>query len=149
MLLGSLLSLILISTNAIDNKPLNIGSDIFFYLILPIIIFSGGYNLKKKRFFKNFSYIFLFGFFGTLINFIVMAWLNYYALSEINTNLIEMLVFCATMCATDSVASLTIINKDEYPKLFSIIFGEGMVNDGVSIILFTSTSAYYFENKCK
>jgi NhaP-type Na+/H+ or K+/H+ antiporter len=30
------------------------------------------------------------------------------------------------------------IKADKYPKLFSIIFGEGMVNDAVAIILFRS-----------
>lgn len=28
------------------------------------------------------------------------------------------------------------IKPDMYPKLFSVIFGEGMVNDSVSIILY-------------
>jgi len=28
------------------------------------------------------------------------------------------------------------IKPNKYPKLFSIIFGEGMVNDAVAIILF-------------
>ncbi len=30
------------------------------------------------------------------------------------------------------------INEDSEPKLFAIIFGEGLVNDAVSIIMFTS-----------
>ena len=44
--------------------------------------------------------------------------------------------YSATISATDSVAALTLINPGVYPKLFSIIFGEGMVNDAVAIILF-------------
>lgn len=47
-----------------------------------------------------------------------------------------MLLYSATICATDSVAALTLISSDKYPKLFSVVFGEGMVNDAVSIILF-------------
>jgi sodium/hydrogen exchanger-like protein 6/7/sodium/hydrogen exchanger 8 len=47
-----------------------------------------------------------------------------------------MVQYSATICATDSVAALTMIKSDKYPKLFSIIFGEGMVNDAVAIILF-------------
>ena len=49
-----------------------------------------------------------------------------------------MLLFSATICATDSVAALTMIKPQKYPKLFSIVFGEGMVNDAVAIILFRS-----------
>ena len=44
------------------------------------------------------------------------------------------------MCATDSVAALTLISSDLNPKLFSVVFGEGMMNDGVSIILFKALS---------
>ena len=48
------------------------------------------------------------------------------------------MIFSATICATDSVAGLTMIKPNKYPKLFSVVFGEGMVNDAVSIILFIS-----------
>jgi sodium/hydrogen exchanger-like protein 6/7/sodium/hydrogen exchanger 8 len=46
------------------------------------------------------------------------------------------MLYSATICATDSVAALTLISSDKYPQLFSVVFGEGMVNDAVSIILF-------------
>ena len=48
------------------------------------------------------------------------------------------MIFSATICATDSVAALTMIKADKYPKLFSVVFGEGMVNDAVAIIIFVS-----------
>jgi NhaP-type Na+/H+ or K+/H+ antiporter len=44
--------------------------------------------------------------------------------------------YSATISATDSVAALTLISSAQFPKVFSIIFGEGMVNDAVAIILF-------------
>jgi sodium/hydrogen exchanger-like protein 6/7/sodium/hydrogen exchanger 8 len=34
------------------------------------------------------------------------------------------------------VAALTLIKSKEHPKLFAVIFGEGMINDAVSIIVF-------------
>lgn len=48
-----------------------------------------------------------------------------------------MLLSCI-LCASDSVAALTIIKKKDYPKLNSILFGEGIINDAVSILLFRS-----------
>jgi len=39
------------------------------YALLPPMIFAGGYNLKKKNFFQNFSYISLYGVLGTLVTF--------------------------------------------------------------------------------
>jgi sodium/hydrogen exchanger-like protein 6/7/sodium/hydrogen exchanger 8 len=48
------------------------------------------------------------------------------------------MIFSATVSATDSVAALTMIKADKYPKLFSVVFGEGMINDAVAIIIFLS-----------
>ena len=39
----------------------------------------------------------------------------------LNTSLL--LLYSATICATDSVAALTMVKSEKYPKLFSIIFG--------------------------
>lgn len=41
----------------------------FFTYILPPIIFAGGYNLKKDKFFKNMFYINLYAVLGTMVNF--------------------------------------------------------------------------------
>jgi sodium/hydrogen exchanger 8 len=49
---------------------------IFFYIILPPIIFSAGYNLKKKKFFQHFNYIALFGVLGTIVTFVAFTCLT-------------------------------------------------------------------------
>ena len=41
------------------------------------MIFAGGYNLKKKKFFQNFIYIALFGVLGTFVCFGIMFGLTY------------------------------------------------------------------------
>ena len=56
------------------------------------------------------------------------------------------LIYSATICATDSVAALTMIKPGQYPKLFSIVFGEGMINDAVAIILFRSVEGIFNEH---
>lgn len=56
--------------------------------------------------------------------------------SHISLSYDEMIKYSATICATDSVAALNLIPSSTYPKLFSVVFGEGMVNDAVSIIIF-------------
>ncbi|CAD8056382.1 unnamed protein product [Paramecium primaurelia] len=130
----------------------SLNATIFFYLLLPLIIFSGGYNLKKKQFLKNFKYIVSFGFLSTLLNFIITLTLtigfNSWNLVRLGTNLDsnislsydQMIKYSATICATDSVAALNLIPSSQYPKLFSVVFGEGMVNDAVSIIIFQAVT---------
>ena len=40
------------------------------------------------------------------------------------------------LCSSDVIAAISIVKYEEQPKLFSIIFGEGIVNDAVALILF-------------
>lgn len=119
------------------------------------MIFSGGYNLKKRKFFQNFFYISLYGVIGTIVTFgiilgltflinylcnwwnnleLIRRWNNFNENIVLSTALI--VKYSATICASDSVAALTMIKPNKYPKLFSIVFGEGMINDAVAIILF-------------
>lgn len=48
----------------------------------------------------------------------------------------QIMAFASATCATDSVAALTIISAEKYPKLFIVVFGEGTLNDAVAIIIF-------------
>lgn len=41
----------------------------------------------------------------------------------------------AIFAATDSVATLQVLDRDTMPELFSLVFGEGVVNDAVSVVL--------------
>ena len=155
----------------------------FFTFILPPIIFAAGYNLRRRSFFKYFLYIFLFGVLGTVITFLVVLPLTYFAnsnqlfrvttsnidmsehnstisrhLSQNNNNsenyneivldipetpsyildfsMNEILLFSSVISATDTVAALTFIKEEQEPKLFAILFGEGVINDAVCIVLY-------------
>ena len=45
---------------------------------------------------------------------------------------------CSLLCSSDVIAAVSLIKPKEQPKLFSLVFGEGIVNDAVSIILFNT-----------
>ncbi len=45
---------------------------------------------------------------------------------------------CSLLCSSDVVAAISLINFDKQPKLFSLVFGEGITNDAVGIILFNA-----------
>ena len=42
----------------------------------------------------------------------------------------------SVLCATDSIAVLTLVSEQKYAKLNSVLFGEGVINDAVSILLY-------------
>lgn len=48
----------------------------------------------------------------------------------------EILLFSAVISATDTVAALTFVDESEEAKLYSILFGEGVINDAVCIVLY-------------
>ena len=54
----------------------------------------------------------------------------------------ECLLMCSLLCSSDVIAAVSLISYDQEPDLFSIIFGEGITNDAVSIILFKTVLQY-------
>jgi sodium/hydrogen exchanger-like protein 6/7 len=61
-------------------EDLRFEQGIFFDLILPLIIFPSGYNMRRKKFFKNIGTIMKFGFIGTIFCFAIYTGLCYAAL---------------------------------------------------------------------
>lgn len=51
--------------------------DLFFFFVLPPIIFASGFNMRRKKFFANMGYIALFGLLGTLVTFFIFSGLTY------------------------------------------------------------------------
>ncbi|KAL4502023.1 hypothetical protein ABPG73_020160 [Tetrahymena malaccensis] len=132
---------------------------IFVYIFLPAIVFAEGYSLKKKIFFHNIMYIFIYGFLGTIITFsFLVISMNYLCEndliiiergnSDINSGPIigedtklnskEIILFSAALSSKDSFIASTMVNHHTFPTLFHIIFGEGIMNDATSLILFES-----------
>lgn len=54
----------------------------------------------------------------------------------------DYLAIGAIFSATDSVCTLQVLNQDETPLLYSIVFGEGVVNDATSIVLFNAIQKF-------
>ncbi|XP_073104575.1 sodium/hydrogen exchanger 1 isoform X3 [Elaeis guineensis] len=58
----------------------------------------------------------------------------------------DVLAIGAIFSATDSVCTLQVLNQEETPLLYSLVFGEGVVNDAASIVLFYAVQSLNFNN---
>ncbi|CAL2227137.1 unnamed protein product [Prunus armeniaca] len=54
----------------------------------------------------------------------------------------DYLALGAIFSATDSVCTLQVLNQDETPLLYSLVFGEGVVNDATSVVLFNAIQSF-------
>lgn len=143
VIVGGLLKLL-------DGAAVRFDSNLFFYLVLPPVIFSAGYTLKRRKFFRYFHLISLFGIFGTLANFVFISLAAYYfdklivycgvfdddALVGISWG--DSMLLAAVLSANDEVSAMSLVRMRDYPRLGALIFGEGVINDVLSIVLFKS-----------
>ncbi|PWN47934.1 sodium/hydrogen exchanger [Violaceomyces palustris] len=129
------------------QKMLSFSNTIMLNVLLPPIILASGYDLRQENFFRNFGTILIFAFAGTFISAIVVGVIVYVwsllHLESISLTLLECLIFGSTLSATDPVTILAIFNTYKVdPKLYSVIFGESILNDAVSIVMFDTLSTF-------
>ncbi|XP_065020581.1 sodium/hydrogen exchanger 1-like [Musa acuminata AAA Group] len=132
---------ILLTTKGKSSHIFVFSEDLFFIYLLPPIIFNAGFQVKKKQFFRNFMTIMLFGAVGTLISFFIISFgaIELFRKMDIGSlDIGDFLAIGAIFSATDSVCTLQVLNQDETPLLYSLVFGEGVVNDATSVVLFNA-----------
>ncbi|XP_021773047.1 sodium/hydrogen exchanger 2-like [Chenopodium quinoa] len=136
---------ILLISGGKSSHLLVFSEDLFFIYLLPPIIFNAGFQVKKKQFFRNFITIILFGAVGTLVSFTIISFgaLSIFKKLDIGSlDLADYLAIGAIFAATDSVCTLQVLNQDETPLLYSLVFGEGVVNDATSVVLFNAIHSF-------
>ncbi|KAB8349631.1 hypothetical protein FH972_023650 [Carpinus fangiana] len=119
----------------------------FFNLLLPPIILASGYELHQGNFFHNIGTILTFAFAGTFISAVVLGILLYLwaliPLEAMSLSWVDALSVGATLSATDPVTILAIFNTYKVdPKLYTVIFGESILNDAIAIVLFETAQRY-------
>ncbi|ETN40694.1 sodium/hydrogen exchanger 3 [Cyphellophora europaea CBS 101466] len=119
----------------------------FFNLLLPPIILASGYELHQANFFRNIGSILTFAFAGTFISamslgLILWVWTRI-PLDGLSVSFVEAISVGATLSATDPVTILSIFNHYKVePKLYTVIFGESILNDAIAIVLFETAQRY-------
>ncbi|MES1907076.1 MAG: hypothetical protein MHM6MM_000262 [Cercozoa sp. M6MM] len=124
--------------------------ELFFFVLLPPIIFEAGFTLKQREFFGNIGAILSFAVLGTLVSTLVIGLCIYVlALAHVvpldRESPLESLLFGALISAVDPVATLAILGNEHVNAdrtLRALVFGESVLNDAVSIVLFNSLKKF-------
>ncbi|WOG99663.1 hypothetical protein DCAR_0519017 [Daucus carota subsp. sativus] len=124
-----------------SSRLLTFDENLFFIYLLPPIIFNAGFQVKKKQFFHNFLTIMLFGVTGVFISSSIVAagsWWMFPKCGFHGLTIRDYLSIGTIFSSTDTVCTLQVLHQDETPLLYSLVFGEGVVNDATSVVLFNS-----------
>lgn len=123
-------------------------SSYFFNILLPPIILNSGYELHQANFFSNIGSILTFAIPGTFMSAIVLGTILYIwtmlGVDGVHLEFVDALAVGATLSATDPVTILSIFNAYKVdPKLYTIIFGESLLNDAISIVMFETCQQFH------
>nr|XP_022342116.1 Na(+)/H(+) exchanger beta-like isoform X2 [Crassostrea virginica] len=123
--------------------------EIFFQYLLPPIILESSFSLYDKTFADNLGSVLILAVVGTTISCFVIG-LSLYglmiagamgAVSQIPC--IQILVFSSLIVAVDPVAVLAVFTEVGInPTLYFLVFGESLLNDGVTVVLYNVMQTY-------
>lgn len=136
-----------VSTGHSIQQLVSFDYQIFFNLLLPPIILNSGYELHQANFFRNIGTILTFAFAGTFLSAVVIGlilWLyTRIPLEGLDMTFVDAISVGATLSATDPVTILAIFNTYKVdPKLYTVIFGESILNDAIAIVIFETAQSY-------
>nr|AKN21464.1 slc9a-6 [Schmidtea mediterranea] len=122
----------------------SINSDRFFNLLLPPIILEASFAMYHRTFASNIVGVLVFAVIATMLNFVFiglgLTYISHYrglSLSVSQVNISTFWVFSALIVAVDPVAVLAIFQEIHVDNnLYYLVFGESLLNDGVSVVLY-------------
>ena len=117
------------------------------FMIAPIILHAA-YGLYHPLFFRQFGVIMIYAFIATVLNSVIITgmlyggkylggWATNGAYSGVDMSIFVCFTYAALIAAVDPVAVLAVfdaVNADR--GLYFLVFGESLLNDGVSFVLF-------------
>uniref|UniRef100_A0AAY4DNW2 Sodium/hydrogen exchanger n=1 Tax=Denticeps clupeoides TaxID=299321 RepID=A0AAY4DNW2_9TELE len=120
----------------------------FFYYLLPQIILDAGYCMPNKLFFSNMGAILVYAVIGTCWNagaVGISLWGCYEggAMGHLEIGFLQFLLFGSLLSAVDPVAVIAVFEEVHVNEvLFILVFGESLLNDGVTVVLYNVCDAF-------
>nr|AXV43379.1 sodium/hydrogen exchanger 3 [Lateolabrax maculatus] len=121
---------------------------VFFFYLLPQIILDTGYSMPNKLFFSNLGGILVYAVIGTCWNAASLG-LSLWgchkggAMGDLDIGLLQYLLFGSLIAAVDPVAVIAVFEQVHVNEvLFIMVFGESLLNDGVTVVLFNVFDAF-------
>ncbi|KAM7384622.1 hypothetical protein PAMA_011804 [Pampus argenteus] len=121
---------------------------VFFFYLLPQIILDAGYFMPNKLFFSNMGAILVYAVIGTCWN-AASVGLSLWgchkggAMGDLDIGLLQYLLFGSLIAAVDPVAVIAVFEEVHVNEvLFILVFGESLLNDGVTVVLFNVFDAF-------
>ncbi|XP_002757505.3 sodium/hydrogen exchanger 4 [Callithrix jacchus] len=146
ILVGAVVGGIIFGTD--HKSPPVMDSSIYFLYLLPPIVLEGGYFMPTRPFFENIGSILWWAVLGALINALGIG-LSLYLICQVqafglsDVNLLQNLLFGSLISAVDPVAVLAVFEEARVnEQLYVMIFGEALLNDGITVVLYNMLIAF-------
>ncbi|XP_019721778.1 sodium/hydrogen exchanger 3-like isoform X2 [Hippocampus comes] len=143
---GFILGVIIWASNTVHLFKLT--PTVFFFYLLPQIVLDAGYFMPNKLFFRNIGTILVYAVIGTLWNTVSLGFTLWGcqkggAMGELDMDLLHYLLFSCVIAAVDPVAVFSVFEEVHVNEvLFILVFGESLLNDGVTVMLFNTIEAF-------
>ncbi|CAN9503547.1 unnamed protein product [Ophioblennius macclurei] len=121
---------------------------VFFFYLVPQVILDAGYSMPNKLFFSNMGAILVYAVIGTCWNAASLGlslWGCHMggAMGDLDIGLLQYLLFGSMIAAVDPVAVIAVFEQVQVNEvLFIMVFGESLLNDGVTVVLFNVFDAF-------
>ncbi|XP_021348881.1 Na(+)/H(+) exchanger beta-like [Mizuhopecten yessoensis] len=146
-IVGTVFGAIIFLTGSGEDLRAFFTPDTFFNYLLPPIILESAFCLYDRAFTDNIGTILIFAVFGTIaacgLVGLSLIGLQSASVMEYVGAPVQLLVFSALVVAVDPVAVLAVFNEVGVNRvLYFLVFGESLLNDGVTVVLYNVLQAY-------